>query len=173
MAPIDIGLLILRLAVGGILFVHGAQKAWGWWQGPGLERWTQAVGGMGFRPVALFTALSIGAELSGGLLVLGLLSPLAAAVVIGQAVVIVGKAHLAKGFFNTNGGYEFPLSLAAGAAAILFAGPGTSSLDNLIGFAATTDWRAGLFALGIFGGLAALAWSAASARSGTAATAGR
>ena len=165
MAPVDFGLLILRLVVGGTMFAHGAQKAFGWWNGPGRERWVQVAGGLGFRPAGLFAALSIAAELSGGLLLLGLLTPIAAAVIIGQLVVIIGRAHLSKGFFNTNGGIEFPLSLGAGAAAILFAGPGAVSLDSILGFSASGDWRAALFAIAIFAGLAAIAWSVSGSRS--------
>jgi putative oxidoreductase len=157
MTTLDFGLLILRVVVGGTMFAHGAQKAFGWWSGPGYDRWRSIVGGMGFQPVAIWTALSIGAELSGGLLLLGFLEPLVAAVIIAQTIVIIGQAHLAKGFFNTAGGYEFPLSLGAGAAALLFAGPGAASVDALIGLDLSATGRVLLFVLAIGLGLIALA----------------
>jgi putative oxidoreductase len=47
MQPTDFGLLILRLVVGLTLAGHGAQKAFGWWNGPGIERWRDAIGRMG------------------------------------------------------------------------------------------------------------------------------
>jgi putative oxidoreductase len=157
MSTMDFGLLVLRVVVGGTMFAHGAQKAFGWWSGPGRERWRNVVGGMGFQPAGFWAAISTAAELSGGLLLLGLLTPLVAALIIAQTVVIIGQAHLAKGFFNSAGGYEFPLSLGAGAAAILFTGPGAASLDALIGLDAAATGRVILFVLAITGGLIALA----------------
>jgi putative oxidoreductase len=156
METLDFGLLILRAVVGGTMFAHGAQKAFGWWGGPGYERWRGAIGGMGFQPVALWTAVSIAGELSGGLLLLGLLTPLVAALIVAQAIVIIGQVHLAKGFFNTAGGFEFPLSLGAGAAAVLFTGPGAASVDALVGFDVSATVRVILFVLAIAGGLIAL-----------------
>jgi putative oxidoreductase len=157
MSTLDFGLLILRVVVGGTMFAHGAQKAFGWWAGPGPDRWRNVVGGMGFQPAGFWAVVATAAELSGSLLLLGFLTPLVAAAIVAQSVVIIGQAHLAKGFFNAAGGYEFPLSLGAGAAAILFTGPGAASLDALIGFNLGATGRVILFVLAITGGLIALA----------------
>src|SRR5256885_660729 len=82
-----------------------AQKAFGWWGGPGMEGWQKIVAGMRFQPAALFTFASVGAELVGGLLLaVGLFTPLAATALIGQSVVIILKAHLPHGFWNKAGG---------------------------------------------------------------------
>ena len=157
MQPTDLGLVILRLVVGLTFAGHGAQKAFGWWNGPGLEGWRGAIRHTGFQPVELFVALSIGAELVGGLLLaFGLFTPLAATVLIGQLVVIIAKAHLPKGFWNTNGGYEYPLSLAAGVIAITFIGAGGISLDHAVGLAFSDSVRAGFLLVGLLGGLVAL-----------------
>jgi putative oxidoreductase len=157
MNEMDFGLLILRVVVGGTMFAHGAQKAFGWWSGPGYDRWRSVVGGMGFQPVGFWTAASVAAELSGGLLVIGFLTPIVAAVLVAHTIVIIGQAHLPKGFFNTAGGFEFPLSLGAGAAALLFTGPGAASVDALIGFEVTATTSVILFVLAIAGGLISLA----------------
>lgn len=154
----DLGLLILRVAIGGIMFAHGAQKAWGWSGGPGYGAWQGAVKGMGFRPASVFAPLSIAAELSGALLVLGLLTPLVGALIVAQAVVIIGKAHLPQGFWNTRGGYEYPLALGAGAASLVLTGPGAYSLDAALGFALGAEVRIALVLLGIVAGLAGLAY---------------
>ena len=157
MQAIDLGLLILRLTIGLTFAGHGAQKAFGWWNGPGLAGWRGAITRMGFQPVELFVALSIGAELVGGLfLAVGLFTPLAAMVLVGQLVVIVSKAHLPKGFWNTNGGYEYPIALAASVIAITFIGAGSISLDQAIGLAFSDSVRAGFLLIGLLGGLIAL-----------------
>jgi putative oxidoreductase len=158
MDTFDLALLVLRLGVGLTFAAHGAQKIFGWWGGPGLSGWKGAVAHMGFRPVTLFTAVSALAEFVGGLfLAVGLLTPLAGAVLVGQSVVIIGHVHWPKGFFNTRGGYEFPLVLAVGAAALILIGAGAWSVDAAIGFGVDADLRVTLIVLGIIGGLISLA----------------
>ena len=162
MQATELGLLILRLVVGLTFAAHGAQKAFGWWSGPGLAGWRGAITHMGFRPVELFVALSIGAELVGGLLLaLGLFTPLAAAVVVGQLVVIITRVHLPKGFWNTGGGYEYPLAIAASVIAITFIGAGTISLDHALGLAYSDSVGAAFLLIGLLGGLLALGASRA------------
>ncbi len=66
------------------------------------------------------------AEFGGGLLVLlGLLTPVAALALIAVMITAILKMHFANGFFNTSGGYEFNLTLIAGA--------GAYSLDGALG----------------------------------------
>lgn len=127
---LDAGIAALRITIGLIFAAHGAQKAFGWWKGPGYAGWTGAIGKMGFRPVALWAFISVAAELGAGpLLALGLLTPLAAAALVGQGIVIIARVHWANGFWNSNGGYEFPLALLGGSVAIALTGPGAWSLD--------------------------------------------
>src|SRR5438552_18500397 len=110
MTTFDLALLILRLAVGLTFAAHGAQKAFGWWQGPGPARWLKAVHSMGFHPPALFAAAAILTELVAGLaLALGFVTPLAAAVLVAQAIVITLTAHLANGVFSTRALVHVPV----------------------------------------------------------------
>ncbi len=158
MDTFDTALLLLRLGVGLTFAAHGAQKVFGWWGGPGLEGWRGAMSSMGFRPAGLFAGLSALIEFAGGLfLAVGLLTPLAAAALIAQSVVIIGHVHWPKGFFNGKGGYEFPLSLGLGSIVVLLLGAGAWSLDAAFGFGPDATVRVGLIALGLVGGLVALA----------------
>jgi putative oxidoreductase len=126
----DIGMLILRLVVGFTMAAHGAQKLFGWFGGYGLAGTGGFFEKLGFRPGKLQAFLAGVAEFGGGLLLAaGLATPVAAALIITVMVAAVGSIHLPKGFFNTNGGYEFNLVIVAAALALAFAGPGLYSLD--------------------------------------------
>ncbi len=134
MNTIDLSLLILQLGVGLTFAAHGAQKVFGWWGGPGLAGWEGAMRHMGFRPARLFALVSANVELVGGLLLAaGILTPLVAAVLLAQTVVIIGQVHWANGFFNTKSGIEFPLLLGVGAAAVGLGGPSAVSVDAALG----------------------------------------
>jgi putative oxidoreductase len=70
------------------------------------------------------------AETGGGLLLaLGLLTPLAAALLCGVMLVAAISVHIKKGFFVTGGGYEYTLVLGVAALTLAFTGPGALSLD--------------------------------------------
>jgi putative oxidoreductase len=158
MNTIDLSLLILQLGVGLTFAAHGAQKVFGWWDGPGLTGWEGAIASMGFRPARLFAVLSALAELGGGLLLaVGLLTPLAAAALVAQAVVIIGHVHLRNGFFNARSGIEFPLLLGLGAAAVGLAGAGAISVDALLGLAVEPSMLVMAVVAGIAAGLVTLA----------------
>lgn len=158
MGPGDLGLFILRLAVGAIFAAHGAQKAFGWWGGPGPVAWRSNIERMGIRPAVFWAPMSVAGELLGGLLlVLGLAMPVATALLIGQSIVIIGHAHLSRGFWNRNGGVEFPLALVAGVVALVGTGPGSLALDAALDFAYTAPIRIAFLLLGVIGGLVAVA----------------
>jgi putative oxidoreductase len=158
MNPIDLSLLILQLGVGLTFAAHGAQKVLGWWGGPGLAGWEGAMQHMGFRPARLFAIVSAGVELVGGLLLaVGFLTPLVAAVLLAQTVVIIGQVHWANGFFNHKSGIEFPLLLGVGAAAVGLGGPSAVSVDAVLGLALEPAATGLILALGLLAGFATLA----------------
>jgi putative oxidoreductase len=149
------GLLIIRAAVGLTLAAHGAQKLFGAFGGHGIAGTGAFFESLGFRPGRRFAALAGLGELGGGLgVALGLLTPLAAATVVATMVVAVWSVHREKGFFATDGGYEYNFILVAAAAGIAFAGPGALSLDAALGLSlAGVAWGVAALALGIAGAL--------------------
>jgi putative oxidoreductase len=153
----DFSLFILQLGIGLTFAAHGAQKVFGWWGGPGLLAWEGAMEHMGFRPARFFARASALIELVAGLLLAaGLLTPVVAAALAAQAVVIIFQVHWGNGFFNARSGIEFPLLLGLGAAAVGLAG-GAIGVDALIGFAAEPSRRLAIVLGGIAAGLVALA----------------
>ena len=130
----DLGLLLLRVVVGTIMAMHGAQKAFGAFGGPGMEGTQGWLGSMGFRPARFHASVTSAAELVGGVfLVLGFFTPFAAAAIIGVMIVAIAAVHWENGLFNTSGGYEFNLVLIAAAGALAFTGAGAISFDNTLG----------------------------------------
>jgi putative oxidoreductase len=160
---VDVGLLILRAGIGLIFAAHGAQKAFGWWGGPGPAGWTAATERMGWHPARPWALLGIASELGGGLLlVAGLLVPFAAAVLVAQALVIIVRVHLHNGFWNGKGGIEFPLMLGFGTAALFVAGAGAMSLDQALGLSFGPMVRLTALALALAGAGVAIWWPAPS-----------
>lgn len=145
----EIGLLLIRVVLGGTMAAHGAQKLFAWFGGHGIEGtggWLQS---MGFNRPRLHAAVNGLAEVGGGaLLAFGLLTPFGAAAVAGVMFVAIATVHWRNGFFGTNGGYEFNLLIAATAIALAFIGPGEISIDARAGWTLVgTEW--GVVALGL------------------------
>src|SRR3954465_15724555 len=156
MTPIDLSLLILQLGVGLTFAAHGAQKAFGWWGGPGLAGWGGAMQHMGFRPARVLAVAPAGVELVGGLmLAVGFLTPFVAAIVVAQTVVIIGQVHWSNGFFASKAGVEFPLLLGIGAVAIGLGGPSAISVDAALGLALQPAVTGLILALGVLAGFVA------------------
>jgi len=143
------GLLIVRAVIGLVLAGHGVQKLFGWFGGSGLTGTGKAMGAVGYRPGTLFAFVAGATEAGGGLLLaLGLLTPLAASAIIGTMLNAALSAHVKKGFWLANGGYEYTLILGGVAAGLGFTGAGAYSLDHAAGWTlAGTAW--GLFAVAL------------------------
>lgn len=133
---LSLGLLILRLVAGLTIAAHGAQKLFGWFEGPGFMKVVQGYHTQGLKPAWLWACLAVLGEVGGGLsLVFGFLTPLGAAGMVGVMFMAMVKVHWKNGFWNSKRGLEFPLSLLTIALALGFTGPGNYALDSLWGIA--------------------------------------
>ncbi|MFJ3704021.1 MULTISPECIES: DoxX family protein [Streptomyces] len=127
----DVGLLLVRVVLGVTVAAHGAQKLFGWFGGGGIEGTGQFFTMSGYpsgRTMAVIAGLS---ETLGGLgLVLGLLTPLAGAAVLGT--MINALAVKWGGGFFAPAGVEYEVLLLAGAAGLALTGPGRIAVDRFL-----------------------------------------
>jgi putative oxidoreductase len=138
----DVGLLLLRLGVGGTLFAHGSQKLFGWFGGHGIEGTAGAMEGMGFKPgTPSAIAAGLGEAGGGTLILLGLATPLAGSAAAGT-MATAASVHTENGFFAMNGGYELPAVLGLSAASLAVSGAGRYSLDQLTRHRLAQPWLA-------------------------------
>ena len=167
----NVGLLLLRLAVGLTLAAHGSQKLFGWFSGPGLAATSQFFTMLGFPPGRRHAFTAGLAEIVGGILLAsGFLMPLAAAATIAVMVVAVFTVHISKGFFNQNGGYEYNLVLSIAALTFALTGPGSLSLEGFVHYSFSgTLWGIAAFLVGVVSGTIPLLERKASERIGTSA----
>src|SRR5579864_2723999 len=136
MTAIDLGLLVMRVVLGVTFMAHGSQKAFGWFGGSGMKGVTEMLRKLGVAHPGLLAWMAALSEFGGGLLVLlGLLTPLAAGLIVSAMVVAIATVHAKNGFFSSNRGYEFNLSLIALGVALMLMGAGAISIDRVLGIA--------------------------------------
>lgn len=130
-------LLFIRLALGVVMFAHGAQKVLGWYGGPGFQKTIEIFSGMGYAPWMTVVLMFI--ELAGSLgLVFGLLTRLSA---LGMTITISVCAysnHLQNGFFmnwfgqQAGEGFEYHILVLGITLALMISGGGLLSMDRVI-----------------------------------------
>jgi len=130
-SAVDWALLIGRIIVGVVFMVHGSQKLFGAFGGPGLSAFVQMLGPLGY-----FVAIG---EFFGGLgLIVGFLSRFSAAAIIVIMLGAIAMVHGKFGFFmNWMGqkpgeGFEYHLLAIAVLSSTLIAGPGRFALGHLL-----------------------------------------
>ncbi len=130
----DLGLLILRLTVGGLLGGHGSQKLFGWFGGYGIKGTAGFLESMNFKPGHLWAGAAGASEFGGGALTaLGFLHPLGPIGTLAAMIVASVTAHAGKPIWAAEGGAELPVTYIASALALALSGPGRFSLDSLFG----------------------------------------
>jgi putative oxidoreductase len=146
------GLLLIRVVTGGLILAHGLQKTFGWWNGPGPAGVRGWLSSLGFRFAALLGLLLILAEDGGLLFAIGLVTPLAALMIVSSQCVAILTVHWKNGLWNGGGGFEYNLLLIASATAVAATGPGRFSVDRWIGWDDNISgvwWGVGVLAVGI------------------------
>jgi putative oxidoreductase len=127
--------LFIRLALGVVMFPHGAQKVLGWFGGPGIAMTLQAFAGMGFPAwsvVALMGVESLGAVL----LVFGFLTRLWAIGIGAIITICMFINHVQHGFFmnwfgqQQGEGFEYHILVIGMCLALLIKGGGALSVDR-------------------------------------------
>ena len=154
---VDLALVVLRVSLGIVFIAHGYNHVFGGGKIAGTARWFES---LGMRPGQLHAWTASLTELgSGVLLLLGLLTPLACAGVVGTMVVALVTNHLRNGFFifRPGEGYEYVLTLILVAIALAGIGGGEWSLDNALDVFQPGGWLGlGIAAVAGGGGAAAL-----------------
>ncbi|PTL80930.1 DoxX family protein [Vitiosangium sp. GDMCC 1.1324] len=121
--------LPLRATLGSTMIYHGVSKL----KHEGLEQTAQFFDHVGIkpgRPWALATGVT--ETVAGILTFLGIGTRVAALSILVTQTMAIAKVHAKKGFDAQKGGYEFNLSLIAGALALLLGGPGTVSAHHAV-----------------------------------------
>jgi len=123
------GILILRLGIGIMFTAHGLQKAFGFFGGPGIKGFSQMLSGLGFAPAMPWAYLAAYTEALGGIfLIMGLYTRSSAAMLLVLIVIAAIKVHLGKGFFLSNGGFEYTFVIAAVCLSLVLLGSGKFSI---------------------------------------------
>ena len=151
---LDIGALVVRVGIGVVFLGHGLQKFGLFDDGSypnSISAQKEFLQLFGYSSVGLFAVIITIAELLAGVsLILGLITPLGAAAVIGITIQFIAGPQWDAGLFGnaSAGGFEFSWAFFVIAAAIAFIGPGQLSVDAALGLR-LEGRRWGLIALGL------------------------
>lgn len=122
--------LPLRIALGLVFLTHGSQKLFGWFGGGGIEGTGQFfASSLGLAPGVLWATIAGVAEFFGGLAVLiGFYTRVGAAALAAVMAGAIAMVHRG-GFFASEGGMEYALTLLMVAISLLIMGGGQASVD--------------------------------------------
>jgi putative oxidoreductase len=154
---VDLALLVLRLGLGAVFLAHGINHIFGGGKIPGTGRWFES---LGMKPGVLHAWTASLTEIgAGALLVLGFLTPLGGAGVVGVMLVAWITNHLKNGFFifRPGEGWEYVMTLTLLGIVVATLGPGSWSIDGHVSALQNLwGWTGLAIAVGAGGGGAAL-----------------
>lgn len=153
----NFALLFLRLVVGTLLAGHGAQKLFGWFQGPGLKGTHGFMETLGMKPGRVWgTVAALGEFVGGSLTALGFLNPIGPMNVAAAMTVAIRRVHWKTPIWVSTGGAELALTNLAAVSVVAAGGPGRYSLDSMFGIklprwfsALAWIWTAGVTAVAL------------------------
>jgi len=148
----DLALLIVRIAIGLTIFVHGYSKFARGGKLAGTAGWFDSIG---MRPGKMHAFIAASGEVGVGLfLAAGFLTSFAALGMVGLMVVAAWVAHRGNGFLITKEGWEYTFVLAVIAVGIAMLGPGDWSADDALDINHDLDGWTGLI-ISAVGGVSA------------------
>ena len=129
---INLALLILRVTAGVVMLAHGINHIYGGGKIAGTGRWFAS---LGMKPGPLHAWIASLTEVGAGvMLIVGLLTPLAAAAIVGVMAVAWIINHRGNGFFifRPGEGWEYVMTLTMVGLALGALGAGEWSLDEAL-----------------------------------------
>lgn len=125
----DFAPLILRVGLGVVFLMHGYDKVFV----KGHAGITGFMGMLGLPlPELMAYILAYGELIAGALLIVGAFTYWAALFAAVVAIVAWILVHASKGFWISDGGYEFIMLILAAALAVKISGPGKYSVDAMM-----------------------------------------
>jgi putative oxidoreductase len=131
----DLGLFVIRAAVGAVFLFHGSQKAFGVWGGEGLAGFAAWLDSMKMPYPAHAAVLAAAAELLGGAaLITGYRMRIMAAPLVPTMAAAIYFVHR-DSFSAKTGGMEYPLTLGLAVIGMCLTGPGSLAILHIPGWA--------------------------------------
>jgi putative oxidoreductase len=130
----DLGILIIRLTLGITLALHGAQKVFGILGGTGLDGWNKWITSLDIPytnvkfPIWISTSAAWIEFLTGIFIILGVSVKLTSIIAIIFLLFAVKLVHYKKGYFISDGGYEYALNLILLSIFLILSGSGKYSV---------------------------------------------
>ena len=128
----NLALLAFRACIGAVMLAHGINHIFGGGKIAGTGRWFAS---LGMKPGPLHAWIASLTEVGAGvMLIVGLLTPLGGAAVIGVMLVAWITNHRGNGFFifRPGEGWEYVMTLTFCGLLLAVVGPGEWSLDDAL-----------------------------------------
>jgi len=126
---LNFSMLTLRVIIGTIFVVHGAQKLFGMFDGIGIEGTARMMEGLGMSQPCLIASVWGYVEFIGGIcLILGILARWSAVAIIITVFIQLWKVNFIYGFFIQNSDIEYNLLVIGACVPIILLGGGSWSV---------------------------------------------